>query len=1037
MADNTFNFTDSLVLRSPTYQYTGLNYDSENLMELFSCPQFKEAIFLASPSLHKKLIKFLNGEIPTNEQPNLIVSLVKYHIRMSTRCTPFGLFSGCSTLKWDNISNISFTDTSLKESRLDMNITIQFINSCLTDRHIRKLDTYYPNSSLRLLGTKYQYIETFYKNGIRKHRLCSIVSNKFLNGIISLAEDGVSLIEVINTLIEQGVYYRNAYKYALELINAQVLVSSLSPTIVGEDMLLYFYTKLNCLPKGDDRKKINGILLTTELILNSLRKMNSPNPSYQNISEETILELERKTGSKYSSIFQLNSFPQLTETSSLNIEIQRDLLSAINLLRKLQSFVPNGDWKLDNFKRRFINRYDEQEVPLMEVLDFDTGLGYSDRFIGKFPSILIQDLDLPISSKENGSKTWTKTDSFLLKHLQTSMSNGISTIKLTDEDFMFFNEDSEDLLPDTMSVMFSLLDKSTKKSRIHLKTVCGPTSNMILGRFTTGNSKIADIAKEIAEYETLVNPNSIVAEIVHLPEDRTGNVLTRIKLREYEIPIISLSQNDPEFQIKLDDILVSVVDNKIVLRSKKHGKEIIPRLSNAHSYSKNALTVYQFLCDIQHQNSPSFIGFDWGVLKTEFSYFPRVEINNVIVSPAQWRLKKDKFSSLLNLNEDQIMNSVENWLVEFSIPKLFLLTDRDNFLLVNTEDFISVKMFISELKNKSVIYLEEFLFDAENGSPNEFVAPILISKKENTPLVIQTQLSSRIKRNFEVGSEWLFYKIYSGEKVADEILLDGISPAINKMKRNKLITHWFFIRYSDPDTHLRVRFHLTNPNTMDQVIKILNRELSKFLKSNEVRKLQIDTYEREMERYDPLGIESAEYLFGFDTECTIALMEKIKKYRIPQGREIIAFKAIDQLLDDFKLELDEKLKFANQTLAGYSNEFNPNSSKLLRKQLNAKYSMLRPSIEKIMQENSGFNREMVEIINIRSSHNTPVVESILNLISKKRIKVDLFSLLSSYIHMNINRLIINDQRFTEYVIYELLTRYYTSQIARQKSNKFK
>jgi thiopeptide-type bacteriocin biosynthesis protein len=65
-----------------------------------------------------------------------------------------------------------------------------------------------------------------------------------------------------------------------------------------------------------------------------------------------------------------------------------------------------------------------------------------------------------------------------------------------------------------------------------------------------------------------------------------------------------------------------------------------------------------------------------------------------------------------------------------------------------------------------------------------------------------------MKRDFCIGSEWLYYKLYTGVKTADLILLEKLYSVILELKEKNLIIKWFFIRYKDTDEHLRIRFLL-------------------------------------------------------------------------------------------------------------------------------------------------------------------------------------------------------------------------------------
>jgi hypothetical protein len=94
------------------------------------------------------------------------------------------------------------------------------------------------------------------------------------------------------------------------------------------------------------------------------------------------------------------------------------------------------------------------------------------------------------------------------------------------------------------------------------------------------------------------------------------------------------------------DLYVSVKSGKIILRSKRLNKIIVPRLSNAHNYSYNALPVYQFLCDLQHQNLRTSFSFQWGAMADKFKFLARITYKNTIIEPATWNLTKTDITSL-------------------------------------------------------------------------------------------------------------------------------------------------------------------------------------------------------------------------------------------------------------------------------------------------------------------------------------------------------------------------------------------------------
>ena len=87
-------------------------------------------------------------------------------------------------------------------------------------------------------------------------------------------------------------------------------------------------------------------------------------------------------------------------------------------------------------------------------------------------------------------------------------------------------------------------------------------------------------------------------------------------------------------------------------------------------------------------------------------------------------------------------------------------------------------------------------------------------------------------RIFSLGSEWVYFKIYSGYKIADVILLEYLNEKIEKLLSENSIKKWFFIRYNDSDSHLRIRFQVSNPENVFHVIKELNPVFEDVLQKN-------------------------------------------------------------------------------------------------------------------------------------------------------------------------------------------------------------
>ncbi len=106
-----------------------------------------------------------------------------------------------------------------------------------------------------------------------------------------------------------------------------------------------------------------------------------------------------------------------------------------------------------------------------------------------------------------------------------------------------------------------------------------------------------------------------------------------------------------------------------------------------------------------------------------------------------------------------------------------------------------------------------------------------------------------IQRDFILGDDWFYFKIYTGVKTADTLLIELIEPLTKKIMDEGLIDKWFFIRYSDPEFHLRIRFRIKNKLKLSEIILELNKLLKPFIENRLVSTFQTETYSREIERY--------------------------------------------------------------------------------------------------------------------------------------------------------------------------------------------
>lgn len=702
----------SFIFRFPRIAFSDLSitlYDNDSLLDKLSTPYFQECIYAASPVLYDELQKLLNKKITKNEDLNRIIySSVRYLSRMSTRCTPFGLFAGCciGKIKGDKTS-IILEESLCRTTRLDMLYISALYDAIIKIPEIKENIRFFPNTSLYKVGTKYRYVETLYIGTRRKYQITEIEKSSYLNKILKTAENGINIKGLINLLVCEEITEQEAIEFVNELINSQVITPELYQSVTGEDLLSRIIQLLEERLPADIN--LLGQLKRIKALLEKMDTDENALGLYQQVIS-IIKGMRIPYEEKF--LFQIDMGRE-TSFTFLGSEIMKELESAMVFLNKITP--PGRNEQLNKFKQDFYNRYEEREISLMEALDPEMGIGYpSNSNLSTEP--LLDNLNFPLSSSYN-NQDYNSLQSFLFHKITDYSSLNKKEIILTEEDFKGLKDNWDDL-PPTIYTLFEIIRGDKESPLIRLKSCGGSSAANLLGRFSHTDPKIEQFVKEITNKEQEIFTDVILAEVVHSPEARVGNILSRPHLREYEILYMSDSDLPRDRLLPLSDLMLSVKWGELVIRSKRLNKKILPRLTTAHNYHyPGTMPVYRFLCDMQVQTGRNHLYFSWGQqLEKELSFLPRVRYKNVILSSATWIIKVEDLKSFFAIKDNNnLMEGIKKWREALFLPRYVVMPDNDNELYVDLENPLSVRSLFSIIKNRQSVKFMEFLFEPENA----------------------------------------------------------------------------------------------------------------------------------------------------------------------------------------------------------------------------------------------------------------------------------------------------------------------------------
>jgi thiopeptide-type bacteriocin biosynthesis protein len=1039
----------------------------QRLRAVFARPEVREALFIASPDLEERLDLWMaQPEHPSGLKMER--ALVRYFARMAGRATPFGLFAGCSvgTLGADSRLELAERGQYRRHTRLDMDYLVQLTDALARSPELRPSLRFGVNSSLHAAHGRFRYFEVRRNGKGWTHRQVALEAADYLQATLNHARAGALPGMLAAAILDDDpeAAREEAEEYITALIESQVLVSELRPTVTGPEPVaglaarLRQHTRRKALlsrPDGSGEPSYRTPAAATQhpSIADQLQGV------HEELAELDASGLGTEPGRYRRLAAQLQSLPGEVQ---LNRLFQVDLVKPAALLQLGSAVVaeiqrgiellhrlarrPRED-PLTRFREAFVNRYEGRAVPLIDALDPDTGIGFDTSAAGATDaSSLLDGLTFPKPDDETVS--WGKRDKTLLRLLCEALAAGAEEIRLMPRDWDELSTSNPPPLPDAFAAMASVAAVSEAAVaagdfQVHLHGVTGPSGARLLGRFCHADPVLHQFVADHIRTEEALRPDAIFAEIVHLPEGRLGNILARPILRSHEIPYLGTASVPTGRQIPVSDLFVSVVGERIILRSARLGKEIVPRLTSAHNYHLSQ-GIYRFLCALQSQGTAGDLGWDWGPLR-DAPCLPRVSSGRLVLARATWRVSQEELKPLVRENGAARFRTVQRWRTQRRLPRWIALADADNQLPIDLDNVLAVDTLIELAKEREQSTLVE-LFPPSNrlwarGPEGRFVQELIVPFVRNRERGMMNDerrtvhhSGFRVHRSFPPGSDWLYAKLYAGPAALDGLLCDVVKPVVERARQSGAADRWFFIRYGDPDWHLRLRLHGEPARLHVEVMPALQVAAAPLLGDGRVWRLQFDTYEREVERYGGYeGIALAERLFEADSEAVLELADGIGMDTRGDLRWRFALVGMHLLLTDLDFDLATRRLVVRKARDAFAAEFHTDAK--FKHEISAKFRPERGKLQALLESNSADPQFAtgVEILRRRSQRLAPVMAELRACSQAGRLLTPLAEIASSYLHMHANRLLRSAHRAQELMLHDYLCRLYEAQGARESN----
>jgi thiopeptide-type bacteriocin biosynthesis protein len=978
------------IAAKPASWWLGLSDDERRarIAHAIDTPEIREALFVGSSELLAEI------ESKGVASPKTFAAVSRYFARLAGRSTPFGMFAAVGSLPISTCHRTMATlsdDGLRRHVRLDNDTLHRWCARLNAVSEIRRDLSYVPNDSLVFLGEYVHYVKTEGAGQTRRHHLARAKLSSSLQAVLHFVRGGARYMDILTHLAHEVANSTESERdaYLMGVIDAQLIVSRVWPPVMAANPIEHVRDELARAARDIEAQAMDKAHRAIT-VLNDRRSVDA--------QDYTALAALVPFAVPANRLVQVDCATRVTGALA-QADVAR-LVRAVGVLAAMTG--PAGESPLDHFKKRFDERYQGRLVPLLEALDEEVGIGF-----GGLPT----DTGRPTTS--------TARERLLVDLFARSAQDAFQPIEITPDDLRVLDGLPTRTLSPTLAVMALVGRDTAGRTTFAVRGVMGGTATRLLGRFAHCSEDIRALVDGIVAVDKRAYGEFLNVEIAHLPDGRLGNILQRPSLREGAVEYLGCTASDAPLILQATDLLVTVRQDWVLLYSARHRRWVQPFLSSAHNLQRG-LPVYKFLTALQFRGSPSSLGWNWGPL-TAARQLPRVMFDGVALTRAEWRLNKE------DLSGDEFLQTLRR---TKGIPRWILMAHGDNELPLDLESRDDRNALTEQVDKSGSVRVLEMFPDPEHllvRSPlgahvAECIVPLTTTmERPLCPPSLPVEDEAVGPHRFGPGSQWKFASIYTGEAMCDRLLAKAVPELLKRLRARCGDVRWFFIRYADPESHLRLRVSCMNRDAEigQRALGVLSAWLEELLSRGMAWKVRLDTYEREAYRYGGRdGILLAETIFWLDSE-QVHRMITSGALRDPIFRLLAATAGIDAWLSRLGLNIVAKQAFVERWSASLEQQLR--EDRKLRIAAGERYRERRPVLDRLLNRTPAEPGERIvcDILDDQQYTIGAVPSPLL---------VDPF--VHSICHMHVNRILESLASTHERVLWDWLRRAYISQQAR-------
>lgn len=960
--------------------------DVQKLQSLAKHQPFLEALTIASPTLAEELLA-VNETFSERRLNSLLMGVTRYLVRATTRCTPFGTFSGVCAVQLAENAQFTLHDDKCHQKTLRVDAQEVWKQVKLLEQTDALLDQLYvyANPTRHHQGERLQlpYQDTYGQG--RNSMQVSVRSTPVVQQVLQLTQRPIQMKQLLIQLQKHhpDVALEHIRPFVVKLLDQQLLLSTLRPPMTAADPLAYLATQTPSDPIIQEHHRLQTQCLEWTQIYNNTR-LGEGVETLQHL----LTTLGFQTGQSQK---QVQVDTRASATACFAHEDLQHLKKSI--IQMTQWFPRPTNPALTSFITDFLERYGHREVPLLELLDPEHGLGGPAGYSN------------PMSNRSIRANTPEPTDNMQVI-AQVLQHAGPSNLPVDLEDILPTGAPLiSTQLPTSVDVFVRRVPQDQGPALLVLEGLHAPGGSTF-GRFTHIEPELYRHLKNVAALEE-AQENLLVVDLVYSEgSGHANNVAIHAPIYQHQTAVACTPGVDFECHVALHDVMVGVRGDRFYFRSQSRNVQLLFRTPHVLNVAL-APNAVRFLKEVSDSYSTEVPYWSWGKA-SHFTRLPRVTCGPVVLAPARWFLPPEIVQS------EDFHSALQEHRTIHQIPRFVYAGNGDNRLLLDLDDSLS-RTLLYNITSKETPVLEEALdgyeaFEASSPLGHHAVQYVVAFPLGEARLpVIPSNTHERPDEKirwvlpFEGG---LYLKLYGPASLQDDVIcaFENMTQILQKdLGPNALPDgSWFFIRYADPDQHIRWRL-LGEGTAFETISRHLLQEAALLHSRGLLTRVEIASYERELERYGGnQGIGLCEKVFGADSQWIATLLSD----GLPQGEErlpIIAATA-DALLDALHVDHSIRHWALEHACAGYQQEFGAKHPEQLERMLSQDFRKHRHAVWSALTHvyprtgSSGFTG----LHGLRTQLH-PIAATFQNMVDPQKNADQAALILTSILHMHANR----------------------------------